>query len=149
MGIQSYLSIINYIRLFFLMKIVLITTTLFVVLAIGLLGINNNNSNNIPNTFAQENGVSIAAGASNPSATEFYTPKEITVSPGTTVTWTNDDTTIHTVVEGSPQSAGATPGFDSNIIAPGATWDNTFDTAGEFNYYCNLHPFMTGKVTVS
>ncbi len=133
------------------MKIVLITATIVAVLAIGLLGLNNNNSNNIPNAFAQGNAVSIAAGASNPSATEFYVPKEITVSPGTTVTWTNDDTTIHTVVEGSPTSAssGATPGFDSSIIAPGATWDNTFDTAGEFNYYCNLHPFMTGKVTVS
>ena len=133
------------------MKIVLITTTIVAVFAIGLLGLNNNNSNNISNAFAQENAVSIAAGASNPSATEFYVPKEITISPGTTVTWTNDDTTIHTVVEGSPESAssGATPGFDSSIIAPGATWDNTFDTAGDFNYYCNLHPFMTGKVTVS
>ena len=131
------------------MKIVLITTTLVAVLAIGLIGINNNNSNNISNAFAQENAVSIAAGSSNPSATEFFVPKEITVSPGTTVTWTNDDTTIHTVVEGGPQSGDATPAFDSSIIAPGATWDNAFDTAGEFNYYCNLHPFMTGKVTVS
>ena len=135
------------------MKIVLITTTLLVaVLTLGLIGIddnNNYNSNNISNAFAQENAVSIAAGSSNPSATEFFVPKEITVSPGTTVTWTNDDTTIHTVVEGGPQSSGAPPTFDSSIIAPGATWDNTFDTAGEFNYYCNLHPFMTGKVTVS
>ena len=133
------------------MNIVLITTTIVAVFAIGFLGLNNNDSNNISNAFAQENAVSIAAGASNPSATEFYVPKEITISPGTTVTWTNDDTTIHTVVEGSPESAssGATPGFDSSIIAPGATWDNTFDTAGDFNYYCNLHPFMTGKVTVS
>ena len=131
------------------MKIVLITITLVAFLAIGLIGINNNNSNNIPNAFAQENAVSIATGSANPSATEFYVPSEITVSSGTTVTWTNDDSTIHTVVEGGPQSGGATPAFDSSIIAPGATWDNTFDTAGEFNYYCNLHPFMTGKVTVS
>jgi nitrite reductase (NO-forming) len=100
--------------------------------------------------YAQE-AVSIAAGSSNPSASEFYVPTEITVSAGTTVTWTNDDTTIHTVVEGGPQGggAGATPAFDSSIIAPGATWENTFDTAGEFDYYCNLHPFMTGKVTVT
>ena len=48
------------------MKIVLITTTLAAVLAIGLIGINNNNSNNIPNALAQENIVSIAAGSSNP-----------------------------------------------------------------------------------
>jgi nitrite reductase (NO-forming) len=100
--------------------------------------------------FAQEE-VSIAAGSSNPSASEFFVPQEISVKAGDTVTWTNHDTTIHTVVEGSPESAssGATPGFDSSIIAPNATWDNTFDSAGDFNYYCNLHPFMTGKVTVT
>jgi plastocyanin len=132
------------------MKIVLITTTFLVAfLAIGFIGINNNNSNNIPNAFAQENALYIAAGSSNPSAIEFCFPKKNTVFPGTTVTWTNNDITIHTVVEGGPQSGGATPAFDSSIIAPGATWDNTFDTTGEFNYYCNLHLFMTGKVTVS
>ena len=99
--------------------------------------------------YAQE-AVSIPAGSSNPSATEFYTPSEISVSAGSTVTWTNDDSTIHTVTEGSPQGgAGATPAFDSSIIAPKATWDHTFDAAGEFDYYCTLHPFMTGKVTVT
>ena len=67
-----------------------------------------------------------------------------------TVTWTNDDSTIHTVVEGGPQGGAAgEPAFDSSIIAPKGTWENTFDTAGEFDYYCSLHPFMTGKVTVT
>ena len=51
---------------------------------------------------AQE-AVSIAAGSSNPSATEFFVPTEITVPKGSTVTWTNDDSTIHTVVEGGPE----------------------------------------------
>ena len=99
-------------------------------------------------TFAQE-AVSIAPGSSNPSASQFYVPPEITVSSGTTVTWTNDDSTIHTVTEGTPGGAGATPAFDSSIIAPAGTWENTFDTAGDFDYYCTLHPFMTGKVTVT
>lgn len=100
--------------------------------------------------LAQET-VSIAPGSSNPSASQFFVPPEITVSVGTTVTWTNDDATIHTVTEVSPPGgdAGATPTFDSSIIAPTATWENTFDIAGAFNYYCSLHPFMTGKVTVS
>ncbi len=98
--------------------------------------------------YAQE-AVTISPGSSNPSATEFFVPKDITVKSGTSVTWTNKDTTIHTVVEGTPGGAGATPAFDSSIIAPNATWENTFDKAGEFNYYCSLHPFMTGKVTVT
>jgi nitrite reductase (NO-forming) len=99
--------------------------------------------------YGQE-AVSIAPGSSNPSATEFYTPKEISVTKGSTVTWTNDDSTIHTVVEGTAQGGAAgEPAFDSSIIAPKGTWENTFDTAGEFDYYCSLHPFMTGKVTVT
>ena len=101
--------------------------------------------------YAQENTVNMPQGSSNPSATEFFVPSDISVSAGSTVTWTNSDTTIHTVVEGSPQeaSAGGEPAFDSSIMAPNSTFEHTFDTAGEFDYYCNLHPFMTGKVTVS
>jgi nitrite reductase (NO-forming) len=53
------------------------------------------------------------------------------------------------VTEGSPQAAGATPTFDSSIIAPNQTWGNIFDTTGEFDYYCTLHPFMTSKVIVT
>ena len=98
---------------------------------------------------AQE-AISIAAGSSNPSATEFFVPSEASVAAGSTVTFSNDDSTIHTVVEGGPQGGAAgEPAFDSSIIAPGATWEHTFDAVGEFDYYCSLHPFMTGKVTVT
>jgi plastocyanin len=116
----------------------------------GMMG-NDTSMMNATLAYAQENTVSMAPGSSNPSAAEFFVPEEITVPAGTTVTWTNDDSTIHTVVEGGPSgsSTGGAPTFDSSIVAPGATWENTFDAAGEFDYYCNLHPFMTGKVTVS
>ena len=101
--------------------------------------------------FAQEgdNSVIIPQGAATPNNPPYYVPPEITVSSSTTVTWTNEDSIIHTVTEGSPQSTGSTPAFDFSIIAPNQTWDNTFDTAGEFDYYCTLHPFMTGKVIVT
>lgn len=89
-----------------------------------------------------EEAVSIAPGSSNPSASQFYVPREISVSVGTSVTWTNDDATIHTLTD----KGGS---FDSSIIAPTATWENTFETEGEFDYYCTLHPFMTGKVIVN
>ena len=126
----------------------MINVLLFVMVTALFTAILGSNIGNHYEVFAQE-AVSIAPGSSNPSASEFYVPPEITVSSGTTVTWTNDDSTIHTVTEGTPGGAGATPAFDSSIIAPGATWENTFDTAGEFDYYCTLHPFMTGKVTVN
>jgi plastocyanin len=89
-----------------------------------------------------EEAVSIAPGSSNPSASQFYVPREISVSVGTSVTWTNNDATIHTVTD----KGGS---FDSSIIAPSVIWENTFETAGEFDYYCTLHPFMTGKVIVN
>ena len=108
----------------------------------------NTTTSNATLAFAQEQ-VSIAPGSSNPSATQFYVPPEITISAGTAVTWTNNDSTIHTVTEGTPGGAGATPAFDSSIIAPSVTWEHTFDAAGEFDYYCTLHPFMTGKVTAN
>jgi plastocyanin len=99
--------------------------------------------------YAQEQ-VTMPAGSANPSNSEFFVPPEISVPTGTTVTWTNDDTTIHTVVQGSPQAAtGETPAFDSGIMPPGGTYEHTFDTAGEIDYYCSLHPFMVGKVTVT
>jgi plastocyanin/FtsP/CotA-like multicopper oxidase with cupredoxin domain len=116
---------------------------------IGTGGNATSKTQNATLAYGQE-AVSISPGSSNPSATEFFTPKEISVTKGSTVTWTNDDSTIHTVVEGTAQGgSGETPAFDSSIIAPKGTWDNTFDTAGEFDYYCSLHPFMTGKVTVT
>jgi plastocyanin len=104
----------------------------------------------IPQADAQQ-AVSIPSGASNPTPDDperFYSPNEITVSPSTTVTWTNDDATIHTVTQGGPGSTDP-PAFDSSIISAGGTWENTFNDAGEFDYWCTLHPFMTGKVTVS
>lgn len=113
--------------------LVVIVGTLFTVISIPELGKNY--------VLAQET-VSIAPGSSNPSASQFYVPHEISVSVGTSVTWTNDDATIHTVTD----KGGS---FDSSIIAPTATWENNFETAGEFDYYCSLHPFMTGKVIVN
>ncbi|HET9774616.1 MAG TPA: plastocyanin/azurin family copper-binding protein, partial [Nitrososphaeraceae archaeon] len=60
----------------------------------------------------------------------------------------NDDATIHTVVQGSAE-APVEGGFDSSIINAGSSWEHKFDTAGTFDYYCSLHPFMKGTVTVS
>lgn len=71
-----------------------------------------------------------------------FQPAMLTVPVGTTVTWTNNDSTGHTVVadDGS---------FRSDTIAPGATFSHTFTTAGTFSYFCSLHTSMTGTVVVS
>ena len=92
--------------------------------------------------------VSIPSGAMTQSEGQLYfDPKEITVSAGTIVVWSNDDIAAHTVTSGNPTS-GASGAFDSDILAAGKTFEYKFDSPGATEYYCLLHPWMTGKVTV-
>jgi len=92
--------------------------------------------------------VSIPAGAMTPSEGQvYYDPQEITISAGTIVVWSNDDTAAHTVTSGNP-SSGASGMFDSGIFAAGKTFEYKFDSPGTTEYYCQVHPWMTGKVTV-
>jgi len=66
----------------------------------------------------------------------------LTVPAGTTVTWTNDDTTQHTVT--------ATNGdFDSGKVAPGESFSFTFTKEGTYDYACLIHSSMTGQVVVT
>ena len=90
--------------------------------------------------------VSIAPGSSS-KTTDAYQPNPIQVSTGAAVTWTNNDAQPHTVTSGE----NATPDqrFDSGIKAPAATFEHTFTEAGEYPYYCLLHPNMVGTVSVS
>jgi len=68
-----------------------------------------------------------------------FDPAEITISTGTAVSWSNDDSVPHTVT--SPDGA-----FDSGIFDPGATFAWTFNQPGSFPYACQLHPQMQGMV---
>ncbi len=84
-----------------------------------------------------------------------YVPTHLTVSAGTTVTWINSDGLIpHTVTAGWPDSDAigldypGGNGFDSDFMSGGATFEHTFDVPGEYDYYCLLHPWMTGSINV-
>ena len=107
------------------------------------------NATNATATGASGNtatSVSIGPGSST-LTTDAFSPNPIQVSVGTTVTWTNNDAQPHTVSSGE----NATPNglFDSPIMAPKATFEHTFTEAGEFPYFCTLHPNMVGTVSVS
>src|SRR5829696_6869849 len=85
---------------------------------------------------------------------DAYTPNPVEVNVGDTVTWINDDLTTHTATSGSSSSGstGMFGGTDDSpeIIGPeGDTQSFTFDEAGEFEYYCTLHPNMVGTVVVT
>ena len=93
--------------------------------------------------------VTITPGSSSPGNGKDFVPDTLTTSTGTAVTWTNGDVTLHTVTSGSPEAGNSGTEFDSSYLAAGKTFQHQFSTAGTFDYYCTLHPFMTGKVIVS
>jgi nitrite reductase (NO-forming) len=98
---------------------------------------------------ASGNEIDIAPGSSAPSNAKFYEPPTLTVPVGTTVTWKNSDSTLHTVTSGSAETGVSGTEFDSSYMAGGKTFQHTFSSAGTFDYYCTLHPFMKGQVVVN
>ena len=70
-----------------------------------------------------------------------YKPADLTVAKGTTVEFTNEDSTAHTATA----KGGA---FDSGAIQPGKSSKVTLDQTGTFTYSCSFHPFMKGTITV-
>ena len=68
-----------------------------------------------------------------------FKPQEITIKVGETVTWTNQDSALHTVTG---------EGWDSGDMGRGDTYSRTFTAKGTYNYDCTYHPYMTGKVIV-
>ena len=71
-----------------------------------------------------------------------FQPDTIEVAAGSSVTWRNDDAFDHTVTA----SEGA---FNSGIMGEGQEFSQAFDTPGTFEYFCAIHPSMTGTVVVS
>ena len=71
----------------------------------------------------------------------YYDPEVITVAVGTTIVWENADSMIHTVTD----KAGA---FDSEMISAGESYEHMFNEPGTFDYFCIVHPWMEGTVTV-
>ena len=95
--------------------------------------------------------VSIVSGSSSLTDTA-YQPNPIQVSVGDTVTWTNDDSQPHTVTSGGngqpDNKFNSSPNFNP-LMAPGQTFSFTFTQAGDYPYFCMLHPNMVGTVSVS
>jgi len=97
-----------------------------------------------------ETEVTIPNEASNPSCAESGTcflPGEVTIGVGESVTWHNDSTAAHTVTSGNPED-GPDGLFDSGLFLGGDTFSHTFTEAGEYQYFCQIHPWMTGTVIV-
>lgn len=70
-----------------------------------------------------------------------FNPADLVVDRGATVTWSNDDSTTHTVTASNKV-------FDSGNMSKGQNFGYTFNESGTFEYACTIHPSMKGKITV-
>lgn len=71
----------------------------------------------------------------------FFSPANVTVEPGTTVTWVNEGNVPHTVTSDDGQ-------FDSGVLMPGDSYTVMFKGQGTITYHCVIHPSMRGSVSV-
>lgn len=114
--------------------------TLTVVLALGLLVVACSGEDSAGTTEAPAADADSGPDATITIAGFSYSGTE-SASVGDTVEVSNEDSVGHTwtAVDGA---------FDSGSIGAGETFDFTFDEAGEFDYFCSIHPEMTGTITV-
>jgi plastocyanin len=70
-----------------------------------------------------------------------FSPAELTIKIGTTVTWTNQDSVVHNVL--ATDNSWGSPDMNQ-----GDTFSHTFDKAGTYTYRCSFHPGMKGTITV-
>jgi len=93
-----------------------------------------------PAPGGSSSSVAIPVGAST-LGNRAFTPDDLDVAAGTTVTWTNTDSIAHT-------STSDGTGWDSGTVAPGGRFSFAFQTPGTYRYHCAIHPGMIGTVVV-
>lgn len=75
-----------------------------------------------------------------------YQPENISIKEGTTIRWINYDLVQHDVISGVPGIKEDL--FAAPLLAYGQGMSFTFEDAGEFRYFCGIHPYMTGMIIV-
>lgn len=78
-----------------------------------------------------------------------FNPASITVPKGTTVTWVNQDSADHQIVNDAKDSIGQGALFTSSSLPKGSSYSFRFDTPGTYPYHCSIHPSMKGTVIVT
>jgi predicted secreted protein with PEFG-CTERM motif len=106
-----------------------------------------------PSAFADHSKVDInmVVGSSTPGCETnnmCYMPYNVALDIGGEAMWHNVDTMAHTVSSGTP-AEGLDDVFDSSLVPAGGMFSYKFEEAGTYDYFCMVHPWMTGIVTVS
>ena len=133
-------------------KSTILIIVLVIVLAIGgalaLTHKSNNSSgyssSNNASSSSSSNTTNAAAAGSIDIKNMMFTPPQISIAKGGSVTWTNNDSTTHTVVDDLTNVGGPASGD----IAPGSTYSFKFEKTGSFQYHCSIHPSMRGTIVV-
>jgi len=101
---------------------------------------------------ADDPTVRTPAGSGMPGCQEedtCFIPSTIEVGPGTTVTWIHEDITPHTITSGMARDSETGTEFDSGLVMADEAFKHTFDEVGEYPYFCQVHPWMSGMVLVT
>jgi len=77
-----------------------------------------------------------------------FSPLTMTISPGTTVTWINQDSAEHQILNDASGSNAGGAIFNSPVLPQGVSYSFTFNTPGTYPYHCSIHPSMKGTITV-
>ena len=109
--------------------------------------------------------ITIPKGSANPEVDitklgpkQWYLPRELLIGANDTVTWINQDTEAHTVTSGAGagmeslvnvnKKGTPTGDFNSGLFKSGQSWTHTFTKPGVYNYFCTIHPWMEGVISV-
>ena len=123
----------------------LIAVIVVVILAVGGWAIyDHHKSNSSTNSSASNSSQSVASSGAINIKNMMFTPSQISIQKGGTVTWTNNDNIVHTVVDDLSNVGGPSSGD----IQPGGTYSFTFNKTGSFQYHCSIHPSMRGTIVV-
>ena len=115
-------------------------------------------ANNLPYDMSRDSSIAeghtnviIVKGADKLSNGRFFYPQNLFVTPGSTITWLNQDSAIHTATSTNGEELITDYIFDTDFIQTGQSSKPVRmpQQDGLISYYCKLHPFMTGKVTVT
>lgn len=125
-----------------LAKYIIVSVLVFIILAAAV-GCGSSGTPASPSPSAQTSSsaapVSAETGQSVIMQNRAFSPAEISIKKGETVTWTNGESSVHNVVSVT---------FKSDTMKKGDTFSYTFNETGTFDYTCTFHPGMDGKVIV-
>jgi plastocyanin len=107
---------------------------------------NQTSTQNNTTTTPMQVSISIPQGSTDTNGIT-YDKKDVTITPGSTITWTNNDVKPHTITSGTAQG-GPDGKFDSGLIQAGQTYSHTFADAGSYSYFDQPSPWLSGSVTV-